>query len=131
MSDRQLSRSELEGSAPTRLVRTNHGIDAKPLGSPIALKGVVIPRTGVYSVGIKVGLSAVVWFLAVTWLNFVGGIETNLRFHPRNWTFGHVPHSVFGHRFRGHQRSAMEPAQGQLDPSSTTMSTSIRGRTKR
>jgi hypothetical protein len=79
MLDRPLSRSELEGSAtsPTWLVRNDHVIDVKALGPPID-KGAVIPKTGVHPVAIKVGLSAVVWFLAVTWLNFARGTEVDL-----------------------------------------------------
>jgi hypothetical protein len=34
--------------------------------------------TGVHPVVIKVALSAVVWFLALTWLDFTGGVEVDL-----------------------------------------------------
>lgn len=36
------------------------------------------PTTGVHPVAIKVALSAVVWFLAVIWLDFTGGVEVDL-----------------------------------------------------
>ena len=82
MSDRTLSRFQLEGAATipmshTWLVRNDHMIDVKPLGSPTN-KDAVISKTGVHPVAIKVGLSAVVWFLAVTWLNFARGTEVDL-----------------------------------------------------
>jgi hypothetical protein len=36
------------------------------------------PTTGVHPVMIKIALSAVAWFLAVTWLNFAGGVQVDL-----------------------------------------------------
>ena len=36
------------------------------------------PTTGVHPVVIKIALSAVAWFLAVTWLNFAGGVQVDL-----------------------------------------------------
>jgi hypothetical protein len=39
----------------------------------------IAPTTGVHPVVIKVALSAVAWFLAVTWLNFSGAPEVDLQ----------------------------------------------------
>jgi hypothetical protein len=53
------------------------GIGAKPLPRSPGLKPAHLPTTGVHPVAIKIALSAVVWFLAVTWLNFTGGVEVD------------------------------------------------------
>jgi hypothetical protein len=45
---------------------------------PRQLDRTLPPKTGVHPVVIKVALSAVVWFLAVTWLDFTGGVEVDL-----------------------------------------------------
>jgi hypothetical protein len=51
-------------------------LDNRPLRDPV--EDQTAPVTGVHPAVIKVALSAVVWFLAVTWLDFSGGREVDL-----------------------------------------------------
>jgi hypothetical protein len=52
-------------------------LDRRPLHDPVEVQPAPAPITGVHPAVIKVALSAVVWFLAVAWLNFSGGPEVN------------------------------------------------------
>jgi len=52
-----------------------HTLDARPLRDPVEEQPALGEITGVHSAAIKVALSAVVWFLAVAWLNFSGAPE--------------------------------------------------------
>jgi hypothetical protein len=95
MSDRIL-RSGLEGAFPSfpaaddqlervptadrvdSLGREDWGeIGAQSLPQSPELKRALLPTTAVHPVVIKIALSAVVWFLAVTCLNFTGGAEVD------------------------------------------------------
>ena len=53
-------------------------LDDRPLCVPVEEQPALAPTTGVHPAVIKVALSAVVWFLAVAWLDFFGGPEVNL-----------------------------------------------------
>jgi len=50
---------------------------ADPLSQLTPAESPGLPPTGVHPVVIKVVLSAAAWFIAVTWLNFAGGIEVD------------------------------------------------------
>jgi hypothetical protein len=52
-------------------------IGAKSLPRSPQLKRALLPTTGVHPAVIKIALSAIVWLLAVTWLNFTGGVEVD------------------------------------------------------
>jgi hypothetical protein len=53
-------------------------LDTGPLRDPVEEQPALAQITGVHPAVIKVALSAVVWFLAVAWLDFSGGPEVNL-----------------------------------------------------
>ena len=53
-------------------------LDNRPLCDPVEEHPALAPTTGVHPAVIKVALSAVVWFLAVAWLDFSGGPEVDL-----------------------------------------------------
>jgi hypothetical protein len=53
-------------------------LDNRPLREPVEEQPELAEITGVHPAVVKVALSAVVWFLAVAWLNFSGGPEVNL-----------------------------------------------------
>ena len=53
-------------------------LDTGPLRQRVEERPVLAETTGVHPAAIKVALSAVVWFLAVAWLDFSGGAEVDL-----------------------------------------------------
>ena len=53
-------------------------LEARPLRQPVEEQPALAQTTGVHPAVIKVALSAVVWFLAVAWLDFSGGVEVDL-----------------------------------------------------
>jgi hypothetical protein len=53
-------------------------LDHRPLHDPVEEQPALAETTGVHPAVIKVALSAVVWFLAVAWLDFYGGAEVDL-----------------------------------------------------
>ena len=55
-----------------------HTLDARPFRDPVEEQAALAQNTGVHPAVIKVALSAVVWFLAVAWLDFSGGAEADL-----------------------------------------------------
>jgi hypothetical protein len=55
-----------------------HTLDARPFRDPVEEQPALAQTTGVHPAVIKVALSAVVWFLAVAWLDFSGGAEVDL-----------------------------------------------------
>jgi hypothetical protein len=55
-----------------------YALDARPLHDPVEVQPALAETTGVHPAVIKVALSAVVWFLAVAWLDFYGGAEVDL-----------------------------------------------------
>ena len=55
-----------------------HTLDAIRLRDPVEEQPALAQTTGVHPAAIKVALSAVVWFLAVAWLDFSGGAEIDL-----------------------------------------------------
>ena len=50
----------------------------RPLHDPVEVQPALGEITGVHPAVIKVAPSAVVWFLAVAWLDFSGGVEVDL-----------------------------------------------------
>ena len=55
-----------------------HTLDTRLLGQPVEERPALVETTGFHPAVIKVALSAVVWFLAVAWLDFSGGHEVDL-----------------------------------------------------
>ena len=55
-----------------------HTLDTRLLRQPVEERPALVETTGVHPAVIKVALSAVVWFLAVAWLDFSGGHEVDL-----------------------------------------------------
>jgi len=55
-----------------------HTLQTKRVPEPVDEQAAVAQITGVHPAVFKVALSAVVWFLAVAWLDFSGGAEVDL-----------------------------------------------------
>ena len=55
-----------------------HTLQTKRVPEPVDEQAAVAQITGVHPAVFKVALSAVVWFLAVAWLDFSGGPEVDL-----------------------------------------------------
>lgn len=74
-----LPRSTRADQIATLLERVEpHTFQTKRLQEPVEEQAAVAQITGVHPAVFKVALSAVVWFLAVAWLDFSGGPEVDL-----------------------------------------------------